>query len=85
LSNLYDSLDALGKYFEDRPSVTWTLMQTSDEGRRGYVVFVADHDPPFVNDEREIPAILCNLNSTDLAALGDEIQQWLQTQRRKGN
>lgn len=85
MSSLYDSVTEIGKYFTQKPSVCWTLMQTTDNGRRAYTFFVVDHDPPFVDGQRDVPAILCNLTSTDLGDLSDDILRWLRQHIRKGN
>jgi hypothetical protein len=45
MENLFDVLTALTKWCNAQPgALTWQLMQTSDEGRCGFQLFIVNHE-----------------------------------------
>lgn len=84
MNNLFDTLTDVAMFYVMRPSVTWTLMQTSNEGRRGYAFLVVDHDPPRPVRSGDLPHVVANLTSRSLADLSDLVSRWLQQEKRKG-
>jgi hypothetical protein len=70
MENLFEVLSDLTKWCSaQRGEVMWTLMQTFDNGRRGFQLFVVDHESP----EGDI----WHCNTVDLARVAELTRTWL--------
>ena len=60
-------------------AVAWTLMQTMDNGRRGFQLFIVDHDPPWEGDERDVLTDIWHCNARELGRVNELVCEWLRS------